>query len=103
MYRDKDFFGGFIYPNMSSKLNCTSRGFSFSFLDCRGLFGEIFDKSTQPEYAGLDMIHMPHIDSNISIAANLGTINSVFYRFLRLSSSNILCFSVGQSHSLSGE
>jgi hypothetical protein len=83
---------------MSSELNCTSRGFSFSFLDCRGLYGEIFDKSTQPEYAGLDMIHMPHIQSNISITANLGTINGVFYRFLRLSSSNI--FFVSQVVSL---
>lgn len=61
IYLHKDFFGGFICPNMSSELNCTSRGFSFSFLDCRGLFGEIFDKSTQPEYAGMDMICMPHV------------------------------------------
>jgi hypothetical protein len=31
------------------------------------------------------MIHMPHVHSNISVA-NLGVINSQFYRFLRLCS-----------------
>jgi hypothetical protein len=32
------------------------------------------------------MICMPHADSNISITAKLGVINSQFYRYLRLCS-----------------
>jgi hypothetical protein len=36
-------------------------------------------------YAGIEMIHMPHVHSNISVA-NLGVINSQFYRFLRVCS-----------------
>jgi hypothetical protein len=34
----------------------------------------------------LEMIHMSHVHSNISIIAKLGVINSQFYRFLRLCS-----------------
>jgi hypothetical protein len=33
-----------------------------------------------------EMIHMPHVHSNISITAKLGVINSQFYRFLMLCS-----------------
>ncbi len=36
-------------------------------------------------YAGIEMIHMPHVHSNISVA-KLGVINGQFYRFLRLCS-----------------
>ncbi len=41
-------------------------------------------KSSQPEYAGIEIIRMPHVHSNISMTAKLGVINSQFYRFLRL-------------------
>jgi hypothetical protein len=42
--------------------------------------------SDQPEYAGIEMIRMPHVHSNISMTAKLGVLNSQFYRFLRLCS-----------------
>jgi hypothetical protein len=42
-----------------------------------------FDKCSQPEYAGIEMIRMPHVHSNISITVKLGLINSQFYRLLR--------------------
>jgi hypothetical protein len=53
----------------------------------QGISCDIFDKCSQPEYAGIDMICMSHVHSNISITAKLGVINSQFYRFLRLCSS----------------
>jgi hypothetical protein len=67
-------------------------GFSCNFLDPavrqspQGLSWDIFDKCSQPEYAGNEMIRMPQVYSNISITAKLGVINSQFYRFLRLCS-----------------
>jgi hypothetical protein len=88
----QDSFGGGIYPKTSCELNCTSKGFSCNFLDLtvsqspQGLSCDIFDKRSQPEYAGIDMIRMPHVHSNISMTAKLGVINSQFYRFLRLCS-----------------
>jgi len=75
-------------------LNCTSKGFSCNFLDLavrqspQGLSCDIFDKCSQPEYAGIEMIRMPHVHSNISMTAKLGVINSQFYRFLMLCSRN---------------
>jgi len=50
----------------------------------QGLSCDIFDKCSQPEHAGIDMIRMPHVHSNISMTAKLGDINSQFDRFLRL-------------------
>ncbi len=52
----------------------------------QGLSCDIFDKRSQPEYAGIEMIRMPHVHSNISMTVKLGVINSQFYRFLRLCS-----------------
>ncbi len=52
----------------------------------QGLSCGIFDKRSQLEYAGIEMIRMPHVHSNISMKAKLGVINSQFYRFLRLCS-----------------
>ncbi len=52
----------------------------------QGFYCDIFDKRSQPEYAGIEMIRMPHVHSNISITAKLGVINSQFYRFLRICS-----------------
>jgi hypothetical protein len=55
-------------------LNCTSKGFSCNFLDLavrqsvKGLSCDIFDKRSQPEYAAIEMIRMPHVHSNISIS-----------------------------------
>jgi hypothetical protein len=47
----------------------------------------IFDKHSQPEYAGIDMICIPHVHSNIYVTAKLGVINSQFYSFLRICTS----------------
>jgi hypothetical protein len=52
----------------------------------QGLSCDIFDKRSEPEYAGIEMIRMPHVHSNISTTAKLGVINSQFYRFLTLCS-----------------
>jgi hypothetical protein len=52
----------------------------------QGFSCDIFDKRSQPEYAGIEVIRMPHAHSNISMTAKLGVINSQFYRFLRLCS-----------------
>ncbi len=52
----------------------------------QGVSCDIFDKHSQPEYAGIEMTRMPHVHSNISLTAKLGVINSQFYRFLRLCS-----------------
>jgi hypothetical protein len=49
----------------------------------QGISCDIFDKHPQPEYAGIDMICMPHVHSNISIIAKLGVIYCQYYRFLR--------------------
>jgi hypothetical protein len=49
-----------------------SKGFSCNFLDLavrrspQGLSCDIFDKSSQPEYAGIEMIRMPDVHCNIS-------------------------------------
>jgi hypothetical protein len=89
IYLDQYFFGGGTYPKSSCKLNCTCKGFSCNFLNLaveqspQGIFCDIFDKCSQPE---IEMIHMPHIHSNIPITAKLGVINSQFCRFLRLCS-----------------
>jgi hypothetical protein len=92
MYLNQDSFGSSIYPKTSCELNCTSKGFSCNLLDLtvrqspQGLFCDIFDKHSQPEYAGIEMIRMLHVHSNISMTVKLGVINSQFYRFLRLCS-----------------
>jgi hypothetical protein len=76
-------------------VNCTYICFICNFLDFasnqtpRGLLYAISDKLTQPEYAGIDMIHMPHIQSNICISVKVGIINSQFYSFLRLCNSKV--------------
>jgi hypothetical protein len=94
MYLNQGSFGSSIYPKSSHELNCTSKGFSCNLLDLavrqspQGLSCDIFDKPSQPENAGIEMIRMPHVHSNISITAKLGVINSELYRFLRLCSCN---------------
>jgi hypothetical protein len=52
----------------------------------QGLSCDIFDKHSQPESAGIELIRMPHVHSNISMTVKLGVINSQFCRFLRLCS-----------------
>jgi len=52
----------------------------------QGISCDIFYKRSQPDYASIEIIRMPHVHSNISITAKLGVINSQFYRFLRLCS-----------------
>jgi hypothetical protein len=81
---NQDSFGSGIYPKTSCELNCMSKGFSCNFLDLaviqslQGLSCDIFDKCSQLEYAGIEMIRMPHVQSNISITVKLGVINSQF-------------------------
>ncbi len=90
IYLNQDSFGSGIYPKTSCELNCMSKGCSCNFLDLalrqspQGLSFDIFDKRSQPEYAGIEMIRMPHVHSNISMTVKLGVINSDFYRHLRL-------------------
>jgi len=92
MYLDQGTFGSGICPKTSCELNCMSEGFSCNFLDLavrqspQGFSCDIFDKHSQPEYAGIEMIRMSHVHSNISMTVKLGVINSQFYRFLRLCS-----------------
>jgi hypothetical protein len=92
LYLKQVSFGSSIYPKTSCELNSTSKGFSCNFLDLtvrqspQGLSCDNFDKRSQPEYAGIEMIRMPHVHSNISMSAKLGVINSQFYRLLRLCS-----------------
>jgi hypothetical protein len=64
-----------VSPNIS---------FSVCIVSCGSC--DIFEKCSQPEYAGIEMIRMPHVHSNISITAKLGVINNQFYRFLRFCS-----------------
>jgi hypothetical protein len=100
----KAVFGSSIYPKTSCELNCTSKGFSCNVLDLavkqspQGISCNIFDRHSQPEYACIGMIHMPHVHSNVSIIANLGVINSEFYRFLGLCSCKEFFLSDGQSY-----
>ncbi len=49
----------------------------------QGISCGIFGTCSEPEDAGIEIICMPHVHSNISIIAKLGVINSQFYRFLR--------------------
>jgi len=92
MYLNQSSFGDGIYPKTSCELDCISKGFCCNFLDLavrqspQGFSCDIFDKCSQPEYAGIETIRMPHVHSNISITAKLGVINSQFYRFLRICS-----------------
>jgi hypothetical protein len=108
MHLNQDSFSSCIYPKTSCELNCTSRGFSCDFLDLavrqspQGLSCDIFDKHSQPEYAGIEMIRMPYVHSNISMTVKLGVINSQFYRFLRrCSGKKLFVFQIGQSYCLS--
>jgi len=42
----------------------------------QGISCDIFDKpQLQPEYAGMSMITMPHVQSNLSVSAKLGVIS----------------------------
>jgi hypothetical protein len=71
------------------EFNCTSKSFSCNFLDLAmkqilKIYRVI--SLTNVLYEGIEMIHMPHVDFNISITAKLGVINSQFHRFLRLCS-----------------
>jgi hypothetical protein len=87
MYLNQGSFGSGIYPKTSCELNCMSKGFSCNFLDLavrqspQGLSCDTFDKCSQPEYAGIEMIRMPHVHFNIPMTVKLGVINCQFYRF----------------------
>jgi hypothetical protein len=55
-----------------------SKGFCFNFLDLaveqslQGLSCDIFEKRSQPEYAGIEMIRMHHVHSDISMTETGG-------------------------------
>jgi hypothetical protein len=57
---------------------CVIISFIGNFLDLavrqspQGLSCDIFDKCSQPKYAGIKMIRMLHVHSNISMTAKLG-------------------------------
>jgi hypothetical protein len=108
MYLNQDSFGSSIYPKTSCELNCMSKGFSCNFLDLaviqspQGLSCDTFDKRSQPEYAGIEMIRMHHVHFSISMTVKLGVIYSQFYRFLRLCScKKFFCLPDDQSYCLS--
>ena len=90
MYKDGCVFGEGIYPRVSCELNCSSRGDTCALLDLNisqsasGLEVDIYDKRSQPEYSGVQIIRMPDIESNISVIAKYGVINSQLHRFFRL-------------------
>ncbi len=75
---NRDSFGSSMYPKAACELNCRSKGFSCNFLDLaarqspQGLSCDIFDKHSQPEYAGIEMIRMPHVHSSISMSRSWG-------------------------------
>jgi hypothetical protein len=50
----------------------------------QGISYDIFGERFELEYTSLDMIHMPHVQSYISITIKLGFIRIQFYKFLRL-------------------
>ncbi len=56
---NQDSFDSGIYSKTSCELNFTSKGFSCNFLNLtvsqspQGLSCDIFDKRSQPEYAGI--------------------------------------------------
>ena len=62
-------------PILASRVNYTSRGDARAFLDLNisqfasWLEVDIYDKKSQPEYSGVQIIRMPHIESNISVIA----------------------------------
>jgi hypothetical protein len=64
----------------------------------QGISCDIFDKCSQSEYAGIEMIRMSQVHPNISITTESGVINSQFYRFLRFCSSRDFFLSDGQSY-----
>jgi hypothetical protein len=70
---------------MFYKLNCISNGFLCDFLDLGimqshwGIAYDIVDKFSQPEYASIDMICIPHLHFNSPITAKLGFTSSQFY------------------------
>ncbi len=87
MCLDKDSMDGGIYPVSFCELNCTiMAAFAISCIwqypkDSKHWIIDIFDKSSEPNYAGDDMIHMRHVDSNISDSVKFGVVNGQFSRF----------------------
>ncbi len=64
----------------------------------QGISCDIFDKRSQLEYAGVEIICMPYVHSNISIIAKLGVINSLIYRSLMLCTCKVFCLPDGKSY-----
>jgi len=50
----------------------------------QGISYDIFGEHFELEYTTVDMIHMPHVESYISITIKLGFMRNQFYKFLRL-------------------
>jgi hypothetical protein len=83
-----------MFPKTSCGLNYISKNFSCNLLDLyvkQSLQDNILYylvilliDNTQQKYVGIDMIHMPHVHSNIFIITKLRIMNSQFYKILRL-------------------
>jgi len=61
---------------------------------------DFFNIRFQPKCAGVEMIRIPHVHSNILMIVELGVVNSQFYKFLKLCGYKNLpngqsCFSKG--------
>jgi hypothetical protein len=82
-----------MFAKTSCGLNYISKDFSCNLLDLdvkRSLQDNILyylviflANNTQQKYIGIDMIHMPHVHSNIFIITKLGVMSSQFYMILR--------------------
>ncbi len=83
-----------MFPKTSCGLNYISRNFSYNLLDLdvkQSLQDNILYylvifliDNTWQKYVSIDMIHTPHVHSNIFIITKLGIRNSQFYKILRL-------------------
>jgi hypothetical protein len=83
---------------MSWELNCPSNGFSCNFLDVamnpspRDIFGVNFNKLTQLQYAGIDMIFIPRVHSNLFVGHYQQSVLDVFFKCLRCCGSKFSAF-----------
>lgn len=95
---DKDSFGGQTHLKMSWESNCPSNGFSCNFLDVamnpspRDIFGVNFNKLTQLQYAGIDVIFMLQVHSNLFVGHYQQSVLDVFLKRWRCCSSKFSSF-----------
>jgi hypothetical protein len=58
----------------------------------RDIFGVNFNKLTQLQYAGIDMIFMPQVHSNLFVAHYQQSVLDVFFKCLRRCGSKFFSF-----------